>query len=172
MFILAGVHSRLQVTSRSDTAFRKPSPGAVFSGIGLAGSAHARTVPAVSRTLDSFSCSHIWLRPEHSTIVRKCCSASGDRGKSPEFLVQLFGWRIAPHKRKNAGAPMHTTSVSHFQELPAAEPNRAAEASAVVCKDCKSSLPLGSLVPVDALHVQCPQCLFVFFFEPGMRRQL
>jgi len=67
---------------------------------------------------------------------------------------------------------MHTTSASHFQKLPAAEPNRAANASAVVCKDCKSSLPRDSLVPVDALHVQCPQCLFVFFFEPGMRRQL
>jgi hypothetical protein len=66
---------------------------------------------------------------------------------------------------------MRTTDVSHFQELPTAEPNRAAEASAVVCKDCKSPLRLDLLIPVDALHVQYPHCLLVFFLEPGMRRQ-
>jgi hypothetical protein len=75
-------------------------------------------------------------------------------------------------RRKNAGAAMRTTDVSHFRELPAAEPNRAAVASAVVCKDCRAPLPLDLLVPVDALHVQCPHCLFVFFLEPGIRRQL
>lgn len=67
---------------------------------------------------------------------------------------------------------MHTENVSQFQELPAAEPNRAAGASAVVCKDCKSPLTLDLLIPVDALHVQCPDCLFVFFLEPSMRQQL
>ena len=80
--------------------------------------------------------------------------------------------RLTLPPRKNAGEPMGTTNVSHFQELPAAEFNRAAEAPAVVCKDCKSPLALDLLIPVDALHVQCPHCLFVFFLEPGMRRQL
>jgi hypothetical protein len=39
----------------------------------------------------------------------------------------------------------------------------AADAPTVVCRDCKSPSPTDSLIPVDALHVQCPLCLYVFF---------
>jgi DNA-directed RNA polymerase subunit RPC12/RpoP len=52
-----------------------------------------------------------------------------------------------------------------LQESPSNAPNDAAEPSTIVCKDCKSSVPVESLIPVDALHMQCPRCLYVFFFK-------
>jgi hypothetical protein len=39
----------------------------------------------------------------------------------------------------------------------------AADTPTVVCGDCKSPSAIESLIPVDALHVQCPLCLYVFF---------
>jgi hypothetical protein len=33
----------------------------------------------------------------------------------------------------------------------------------IICNDCKAPSPVASLIPVDALHVQCPLCLYVFF---------
>jgi len=41
--------------------------------------------------------------------------------------------------------------------------HEAEDAPTVVCRDCKSPSPIESLIPVDALHVQCPLCLYVFF---------
>jgi rubredoxin len=38
-----------------------------------------------------------------------------------------------------------------------------------VCRDCKSASPVKSLIPVDALHMQCPICLYVFFLETPSR---
>jgi hypothetical protein len=44
-------------------------------------------------------------------------------------------------------------------------PDDATEPSTVICKDCKSTVPIASLIPVDALHKQCPRCLYIFFFK-------
>jgi phage FluMu protein Com len=44
-------------------------------------------------------------------------------------------------------------------------PYDATEPSTIVCKDCKSTVPIASLIPVDALHKQCPRCLYIFFFK-------
>jgi hypothetical protein len=43
--------------------------------------------------------------------------------------------------------------------------NEVAEEPIVFCKDCKAPSPVESLIPVDALHMQCPQCLYVFFVD-------
>jgi hypothetical protein len=40
----------------------------------------------------------------------------------------------------------------------------------VVCQDCGSGFPAKSLIVVDALHVQCPLCLYVFFYQQSRRR--
>jgi hypothetical protein len=45
-----------------------------------------------------------------------------------------------------------------------------AEDFAVLCKDCMNASPVQSLVSVDALHVQCPLCLYVFFMEGAQRK--
>jgi hypothetical protein len=47
-----------------------------------------------------------------------------------------------------------------------------AEASTVLCKDCKYVSPVESLITVDALHVQCPLCLYVFFMDEAQRKAL
>ncbi len=47
-----------------------------------------------------------------------------------------------------------------------------AEASTVLCKDCRIASPVESLVSVDALHVQCPLCLYVFFMDGAQRKAL
>jgi hypothetical protein len=47
-----------------------------------------------------------------------------------------------------------------------------AEASTVLCKDCKFPSPVESLVSVDSLHVQCPRCLYVFFMDEAQRKAL
>jgi hypothetical protein len=47
-----------------------------------------------------------------------------------------------------------------------------AENSTVLCKDCKMASPIESLVTVDALHMQCPLCLYVFFMEEAQRKAL
>ncbi len=55
--------------------------------------------------------------------------------------------------------------VAQLQESLTNAPDEALERQTVVCKDCKSALPVDSLIEVDALHVQCPRCLFVFFLD-------
>ncbi len=59
---------------------------------------------------------------------------------------------------------MRTTNVSQLEESPT-KANEAPKLPTVVCRDCKSPSPIGSLIEVDALHVQCPVCLFVFFCD-------
>jgi hypothetical protein len=53
---------------------------------------------------------------------------------------------------------MGVTSEARTSDL-----HEAAHAPTVVCRDCKSPSLIESLIPVDALHVQCPLCLYVFF---------
>jgi hypothetical protein len=65
-----------------------------------------------------------------------------------------------------------TTSVPLIQETPSKSPDDEAEASAVLCKDCRIASPVESLVSVDALHVQCPLCLYVFFMDAAQRKAL
>jgi Zn finger protein HypA/HybF involved in hydrogenase expression len=55
--------------------------------------------------------------------------------------------------------------VSQLQESLTNAADEALERPTIVCKDCKSPSPIDSLIEVDALHVQCPQCLFVFFLD-------
>jgi hypothetical protein len=55
--------------------------------------------------------------------------------------------------------------VSQLQELLTNAPDKAPKRPTVVCRDCKSVSPIDTLIEVDALHVQCPLCLFVFFLD-------
>jgi hypothetical protein len=66
---------------------------------------------------------------------------------------------------------VRTTFVSPAQE---SFSNRRgeAEASTVLCNDCKVASPVESLVTVDTLHVQCPRCLYVFFMDEAQRKAL
>ena len=65
-----------------------------------------------------------------------------------------------------------TTSVPPTQETLSHSRDEEAEASTVLCKDCRSASPAESFVSVDALHVQCPLCLYVFFMDEAERRAL
>ncbi len=47
-----------------------------------------------------------------------------------------------------------------------------AEAATVLCKDCKYVSPVESFITVDDLHVQCPQCLYVFLMDEAQRSVL
>jgi len=55
--------------------------------------------------------------------------------------------------------------VSQLQESLTNAPDKAPERPTVACRDCKSPSPIDTLIEVDALHVQCPFCLFVFFLD-------
>jgi hypothetical protein len=68
--------------------------------------------------------------------------------------------------------PVRTTFVTPTQEHFSNSREEEAEASAVLCKDCKAATPVELLIAVDALHVQCPQCLYVFFMDEAQRRAL
>jgi uncharacterized CHY-type Zn-finger protein len=68
--------------------------------------------------------------------------------------------------------PVRTTFVTPTQEYFSNSREKEAEASAVLCKDCKAAMTVESLITVDALHVQCPQCLYVFFMDEAQRRAL
>jgi hypothetical protein len=48
----------------------------------------------------------------------------------------------------------------------------AADVPTIVCNDCKAPSPVASLIPVDALHVQCPLCLYIFFKEAPSRNRV
>jgi hypothetical protein len=65
-----------------------------------------------------------------------------------------------------------TTSVPPTQESLSHGRNEEAEAFIVPCKDCKYASPVESLMTVDALHVQCPVCLYVFFMDEAQRKAL
>jgi hypothetical protein len=65
-----------------------------------------------------------------------------------------------------------TTFVPPTQEFLSSAPYEEAEASTVLCKDCKFPSTVESLVSVDALHVQCPRCLYVFFMDEAQRKAL
>jgi hypothetical protein len=65
-----------------------------------------------------------------------------------------------------------TTSVPSTQETLSHGRDEEAEASTVLCKDCRMASPVESLVTVDALHVQCPLCLYVFFMDEAQRKAL
>jgi len=59
---------------------------------------------------------------------------------------------------------MRTTNVSQLEESPT-NAHEALQPPSLVCPDCRSSSPIGSLIEVNALHMQCPLCLFVFFWD-------
>ncbi len=67
---------------------------------------------------------------------------------------------------------VRTTSVPPTQESLSHGRKEAAEASTVLCKDCKYASQVESFVTVDALHVQCPLCLYVFFMDEAQRKAL
>ena len=62
--------------------------------------------------------------------------------------------------------------MPQVQESLSNDRNDAAEAPNVLCKDCKAPSPVEALIPVDALHVQCPLCLYVFFMNEAERRMI
>jgi hypothetical protein len=72
------------------------------------------------------------------------------------------------NKIQNPGL-VRTTFVTPTQEYSPNSRDDEAEASTVLCKDCKVASPVESLVTVDALHVQCPRCLYVFFMDEAQR---
>ncbi len=55
--------------------------------------------------------------------------------------------------------------MEQIQESLTNAPDEAREHPTVVCKDCRSVSPVDSLIEVDAMHVQCPMCLYVFFLD-------
>jgi hypothetical protein len=62
--------------------------------------------------------------------------------------------------------------VAPTQETLTNSRDEEADASTVLCKDCRIASPVESFVTVDALHVQCPLCLYVFFMDEGQRKAL
>jgi hypothetical protein len=67
---------------------------------------------------------------------------------------------------------VRTTFVTPTQEYSSNSPDDEAEASTVLCKDCKIATPVEFLITVDALHVQCPQCLYVFYMDEAQMKAL
>jgi len=65
-----------------------------------------------------------------------------------------------------------TTFVHPIQKDFSHRGSEEAEASNVLCKDCKHASPVESLITVDDLHVQCPLCLYVFFMDAAQRSAL
>ena len=55
--------------------------------------------------------------------------------------------------------------VLQLKDSPADGRIDASQVPTIVCRDCKSAVTVASLIAVDALHVQCPLCLYVFFME-------
>jgi hypothetical protein len=73
--------------------------------------------------------------------------------------------RKGEKKRNPKSGLVRTPVVPQFRESLTNDRNDAAEAPILFCRDCKAPSPVESLIPVDALHVQCPQCLYVFFAD-------
>jgi hypothetical protein len=65
-----------------------------------------------------------------------------------------------------------TTFVHPTQKDFSHRDNEEAEASTVLCKDCKQVSAAESFITVDDLHVQCPLCLYVFFMDAAQRSAL
>jgi hypothetical protein len=55
--------------------------------------------------------------------------------------------------------------MAQIQDSLSSGRNLAVEAPIIVCNDCHAQTPVDSLIRVDPLHVQCPQCLYVFFLD-------
>jgi len=72
--------------------------------------------------------------------------------------------RLQNVKRNPEGALVRKAYMLQLQELLTDIPDDA-EPSKIICKDCKSTVSIKSLIPVDDLHRQCPQCLYIFFFK-------
>jgi hypothetical protein len=66
---------------------------------------------------------------------------------------------------------VRTFYVPQIQESQTHSSTTGGGSSTVVCGDCKEPSRTESLIPVDALHVQCPICLYVFFMEPFARKK-
>jgi hypothetical protein len=77
--------------------------------------------------------------------------------KNEKSKIQRSRWT------RTTSVPPNQESLSH---------GRNEEAPTVLCKDCRSASPAESFVSVDALHVQCPLCLYVFFMDEAERRAL
>lgn len=67
---------------------------------------------------------------------------------------------------------VRTTFVPTTQESLSNSRNDEAEDFTVLCKDCKNASAVESLIVVDALHVQCPLCLYVFYLDEAQRKAL
>jgi hypothetical protein len=80
-----------------------------------------------------------------------------------------FGLRSVKNPK---AAVMRTTYVSQIEESLTNAPDEASERPTVVCRDCRSPSSIDSLIDVDALHVQCPVCLYVFFLDTGKKHSL
>ena len=66
---------------------------------------------------------------------------------------------------------VRTTFVTPTQEY-SSNGRDEVEAPTVLCKDCKITTPVELLIRVDALHVQCPRCLYVFYMDEAQRKAL
>ena len=62
--------------------------------------------------------------------------------------------------------------MSQIEESLTNAPDESPERPTVVCRDCRSASPFDELIEVDAVHVQCPLCLYVFFLERGKKQFL
>jgi hypothetical protein len=62
--------------------------------------------------------------------------------------------------------------MTQIQESLEDDRAEAADVPTIICNDCKASLPVASLIPVDALHVQCPLCLYIFFKDASSRNRV
>jgi hypothetical protein len=67
---------------------------------------------------------------------------------------------------------VRTTFVPLIQESLSNGRSDEAEDFTVLCKDCKYASRVESLIVVDAVHVQCPLCLYVFFMDEAQRKAL
>jgi hypothetical protein len=72
--------------------------------------------------------------------------------------------------RKSRSA--RTTFVDPKQKNFSHRGNEEAEASTVLCNDCKRVSAAESFITVDDLHMQCPLCLYVFFMDAAQRSAL
>ena len=79
--------------------------------------------------------------------------------------------KVKKNKIQRSRLP-RTTFVTPTQEYLSDSREVEPESSTVLCKDCQTATPVGSLIAVDALHVQCPRCLYVFFMDEAQRKAL
>jgi hypothetical protein len=61
--------------------------------------------------------------------------------------------------------------MAQIEETLTSDRNPAVEAPTIVCNDCHAPTPVDLLIRVDPLHVQCPQCLYVFFLDVSAKKR-